>query len=129
MLFNSLLGLTSISQWSLFTGIGLIIFGFIEKKENFILWGQIVFIILGFLALYVLFSNGIIVPETDQGIISKELKVLAFFKGVVLFMILTIVSTILKLFKFRYWKFSVYIITFFALSLFFILVNIQQLAN
>jgi len=129
MQFNSLLELTSISQWSLFLGIALIIFGFIETKENFILIGQIVFIILGFFGLYIILSNSIAIPETDQIKIPKELKVLTFFKSVVLFLIFTTVSAIMSFFKIRYWKISVYITTLLALALFFIIVNIMQLPN
>ena len=126
---NSLLGLTSISQWALFLGIAAIIFGWIEKKEKFVLVGQFIFLLLGFLAFYILLTHEITVPQINGDSIPKEMKVLAFFKGVALFTGLVVLSLILKLFKLRIQKYSVYLLVFFALMLFFMVFNIQQMAN
>ena len=128
MISNYLLGLTSISQWALFLGIASILFGWVEKREKFILAGQIVFLLLGFLSLWVLLNDEIYVPEISDGNIPKQLKVLAYFKGVAIFMGLTIVSLLLKLFKLRFQKVSLYILLIFALALFFMVFNIQQMA-
>ena len=125
----SLLGLTSISQWTLFAGIALILFGFIEKRENLLLGGQVIFLLLGFFAVYVLLKNVIVVPELDQNTVPKELKILTFYKEIVLFTGLTLISLILKLFKLRFQKTSLYILVFFALMLFFIVFGIQQTPN
>ena len=126
---NSLLGLTSISQWALFLGIAAIIFGWIEKKEKFVLVGQFVFLLLGFLAFYILLTHEITVPQINGNNIPKELKALAFFKSVALFTGLVVLSLILKLFKLRIQKYSVYLLVFFALMLFFMVFNIQQMCN
>jgi hypothetical protein len=128
MISNNLLGLTSISQWALFLGIASILFGWVEKRERFVLAGQLVFLLLGFLALWILLTDEIFVPDVTNGIIPKQLKVLAYFKGVALFTGLTTVSLLLKLFKLRFHKASLYILLFFALMLFFMVFNIQQMA-
>jgi hypothetical protein len=125
----SLLELTSISQWTLFAGIAVILFGFIEKRDKMILGGQVIFLLLGLFAAYVLLCDVILVPKIVQNSIPKELKVLSFYKGVVLFTGLTIISLILKLFKLRFQKTSIYILVFFALMLFFMVFNIQQTPN
>jgi len=126
---NSFLGLTSISQWALFLGIAAIIFGWIEKKEKFILIGQLTFLALGFLALYVLLTDKIIVPPNNGIQIPKEMKVLAYFKSIALFMGLDVISLLMSLFKIRFYKVSTYLLLFFALMLFFMVFNIQQMPN
>ena len=129
MVSNSLLGLTSVSQWALFVGIALILFGWIEKKEKFVLAGQLIFLALGGLAIWILLTGGIFVPKTDGNTIPKELKVLAYFKGIVIFNGFVAVSLLLKLFNLRIQKSSVYLLIFFALLLFFMVFNIQQMPN
>jgi len=128
MISNSMLSLTSISQWGLFLGIASILFGWIEKRERYIVVGQMSFILIGFLAVWILLTNLIYVPEITNGTIPKQLRVLAFFKGVALFMGLTVVSLLLKFFKLRFQKASLIILLFFALVLFFMVFNIQQMA-
>lgn len=129
MLSNSLLELTSISQWALFLGIASIIFGWIEKREKFVLIGQLIFLVLGLFALYILLTDGIFAPQNDGTHIPKEMKVLAYFKGIALFMGLDVITLLLKLFNLRFRKVSVYLLVFFALMLFFMVFNIQQMAN
>lgn len=129
MISNYLLGLTSISQWGLFLGIALIIFGWVEKREKLILSGQLVFILIGIMAAWILLNNLIYVPEITDNNIPKQLKVLAYFKGVTAFMGLTVISILLKSFKLRFHKASVFILLFFALALFFMVFNIQQMAG
>ena len=126
----SLLGLTGISQWTLFAGIALILYGIVEKSDKMMMIGQVIFLLLGFFALYILVNDVILVPPIVVGNpVPKELRVLSFYKGVVLFSGLTITSLILKLFKIRFQKTSLYILVFFALMLFFMVFNIQQTPN
>jgi hypothetical protein len=125
----SLSGFTSISQWTLFLGIGLIIFGIIEKRENYVLAGQIAFIVLGILASLILFTKSIPVPTENTINIPKEIKALSFFKGAILMMAFALISLLLKLFKLPFQKTSIYILVFFALILFFMLFNITQMTN
>jgi len=129
MLSNSLVAIASISQWALFLGIVSILFGWIEKKEKFVLTGQIIFLLLGFFSLYILLADVILVPQFSGNILPKELKILAFLKGVALFTGLVVISLLLKLFKLRFRQVSVYMVIFFALFLFFMVFNIQQMAN
>ncbi len=129
MISNYLLGLTSISQWGLFSGIALIIFGWVEKREKLILAGQLVFVLIGLMAAWILLNNLIYVPEITNNNIPKQLKVVAYFKGVTAFMGLAVISILLKLFKLRFQMASVYILIFFALMLFFMVFNIQQMAT
>lgn len=124
---NSLSIATSISQWTLFLGIGFLIFGIIEKREHYILAGQIAFVMLGFFAIWILFPKGHYALAENPERLTKDLKSLAFFKGAVVFMGLTFITLALKLLKHRYQKFSIYILLFFALILFFMLVNIIQM--
>lgn len=119
----------SISQWTLFLGIGFIIFGIIDKRENYIRAGQIAFISLGTLALWILFTGSIHVPTENTISIPKELKALSFFKGAVIFMALTVLSLLQNLFKLPFQKISIYFLIFLALILFFILFNIIQTPN
>ena len=129
MISNYLLVLTSISQWGLFTGIALIIFGWVEKREKLILAGQLAFVLIGLMAAWILLNDLIYVPEITDNNIPKQLRVLAYFKGVTAFMGLAVISILMKLFKLRFHKASVYILIFFALMLFFMVFNIQQMSS
>ncbi len=129
MFSNSLLGYTSISQWLLFIGIGLCIFGLIEKKERIVLAGQIALLALGVWAAWILLTNQIAVPETTGSTMPKEARVVAYFRGVLLFSAVTVVSLLLQIFRLRFQKVSIYILLFFAMMLFFMVFNIQQMAN
>jgi hypothetical protein len=129
MISNYMLTLTSISQWALFLGIAAIFFGWAEKREKVVLVGQVVFVLLGLMAIWILLSDMIHVPEVTNGVIPKQLKVLAYFKGVVLFTVLAVVSLLLKIFKLRFQKASIYVLLFFALALFFMVFNLQQMSN
>lgn len=125
---NYLLSLTSISQWTLFAGIAAALFGWIEKRDKVELAGQIIFLLSGAMAVWVIFTNQIIVPETVGPEISKPAKALAYFKGVALLSVVTMVSIILKLFKIRFHKIALAITIAFALILFFLVFNLQKMA-
>ncbi len=127
MLIVSLLSLTSISQLALFLGIGLIIFGWVEKKQNLIIMGHAALIILGLFASWVLFGDFIQVPATPAAIIQKEVKLLGFFKGSAVLMGLSVVSLLMSWRKIRFHKTVVAIVILLALALFFMLVSIGQM--
>lgn len=129
MISNYLLSLTSISQWALFLGIASVLFGWIEKRDKFIFAGQMAFLLIGFMAVWIILTNQIFVPETTNNIIPKQLKVLAYFKGMIVFLIITSISILLKLFKLRFQKPSLIVLMLFALFMFFMVFNIQQMAN
>ena len=128
MISYILLGLTSVSQWGLFLGIASILFGFVEKNEKFVLAGQLAFLLIGILTLWVLLTDQIHIPDT-QGIITKQGRVLAYFKGMAWFSGLNVITLLLTLFKVRFYRIGIYILLFFALMLFFMVFNIQQMPN
>lgn len=127
MISNSLSGLASISQWTLFLGIGLILFSWIDKKEKLAIAGQVIFLILGLLSLWVLLTNTIVVPEIIGNTIPKEVKILSYFKLAALFAGFNLISLFLNLFKVRFHKFSLYLVVFVGLMLFFMVFGILQM--
>ena len=129
MVSNSLSGVASISQWTLFLGIGLIFFSWIEKKEKLALAGQVIFIVLGLISLWVLLANSIVIPEVIGNTIPKEVKILSYFKLVALFSGFNLISLLLNHFKVRYHKFSLYLVVFIGLMLFFMVFGILQTPN
>ncbi|BBE19579.1 hypothetical protein AQPE_3765 [Aquipluma nitroreducens] len=129
MVSNSLSGVASISQWTLFLGIGLIFFSWIEKKEKLALAGQVIFIVLGLISLWVLLTNSIVIPEVIGNTIPKEVKILSYFKLAAFFSGFNLISLLLNLFKVRYHKFSLYLVVFIGLMLFFMVFGILQTPN
>jgi len=124
---DSLLALTTISQYSLFLGIGLVFFSWIEKKEKLALTGLAIFVLLGLLSLWVLLTNTIEVPEANVNPISKEVKILSYFKLSAFFAGFGLISLMLNIFKLRFHKLSVYLAVFVGLSLFFMAFSILQM--
>ena len=127
MVSNSLSGLASISQWTLFLGIGLILYSWVEKKEQLAIAGQVIFLVLGLLSLWVLLTNTIVIPETIGSTIPKEVKILSYFKLAACFAGFNLISLLLYYFKVRYHKFSLYLIVFVGLMLFFMVFGILQM--
>ena len=127
MVSNSLSGLASISQWTLFLGIGLILYSWVEKKEQLAIAGQVIFLVLGLLSLWVLLTNTIVIPETIGSTIPKEVKILSYFKLAAGFAGFNLISLLLNYFKVRYHKFSLYLIVFVGLMLFFMVFGILQM--
>jgi len=127
MLIISILSLTSISQLALFLGIGLILFGWIEKKEKLLLAGQITLLLLGLFAVWILFANIIQVPIGDGSVVSKEAKMLGFCKIAIVLLAADIVSIVMTLLKIRFHLVSTTIVLLLAMMLFFMVFNIQQM--
>lgn len=123
----NLLGLTTISQYSLFLGIGLILFGWIEKKEKLVIAGQVIFLLLGLLSLWFLITNTIVVPEVKGNLIPKEVRILSYFKLSAYFAGFNLISLLLNFFKVRYYKFGLFLIVFTGLMLFFMVFSILQI--
>jgi len=122
-----LLALTTISQYSLFLGISLIFFGWIEKKERLVIVGQVIFLLLGLLSLWVLLTNTTVAPEINGNSIPKEVKILSYFKLSAYFAGFNLISLLLNLFKVRHQKFSLYLVVFTGLMLFFMVFSILQM--
>jgi hypothetical protein len=129
MVSNSLSSLASISQWTLFLGIGLILYSWVEKKEKLAIVGQAIFLLLGLLSLWVLLTNTIVVPEIIGSTIPKEVKILSYFKLAAFFAGFNLISLLLTLFKVRYHKFSLYLVVFVGLMLFFMVFGILQMSK
>jgi hypothetical protein len=127
MVSNSLSGLASVSQWTLFLGIGLILYSWVEKKEKLAIAGQAIFLLLGLLSLWILLTNKTVVPETIGSTIPKEVKIFSYFKLAAYFAGFNLISLLLNLFKVRYHKFSLYLVVFVGLMLFFMVFGILQM--
>ncbi|HLN72504.1 MAG TPA: hypothetical protein VK205_04365 [Prolixibacteraceae bacterium] len=126
MMTTNLLSLTSISQWGLFLGIVFIIYGWLESKDKFILAGQLTFVAISLLALWIVLTHQIEVTVSANGVLTKETKVLGFFKGYLWFSILNIVTLLMKIFKLRYQKIVLAGLILYALLLFFMLYSVMQ---
>jgi len=124
---NSLSGLAIVSQWTLFIGLGLVIFGWVEKKETLSIAGLGCFILLGLISLWTLLTNHVIIPETITNPINKEVKILSYFKLAAYFSAISLISLLLSIFKIRYNKLSVYLVVILGLMLFFMVFNILQI--
>jgi len=124
---NSLFGLAIVSQWTLFIGIGLVIFGWIEKKEKLSIAGQVCFILLGLISLWILLTNKIPIAETALNPITKEVKILSYFKLAAYFSVVNLVSLLLYVFKLRYYKWSAYLVVIIGLMLFFMVFNVLRI--
>jgi hypothetical protein len=126
---TNLLSLTSISQWGLFLGIVFIIYGWLESKDKFILAGQLTFLAISLLALWIILTHQIETNTPATGGITKETKVLGFFKGYLWFSILNVITLLMKIFKLRYLKAVLVVLILYALMLFFMLYSVMQTAG
>lgn len=123
---NSLPGIAIVSQWTLFLGLGLVIFGWIENKEQLSIAGLACFILLGIISLWTLLTSNVIISETITNPIPKEVKILSYFKLVAYFSAVSLISLLLSIFKIRYYKMSAYLVAILGLMLFFMVFNILQ---
>jgi hypothetical protein len=123
---NLLLTFTSSMQFGIFGAVVFIIFGWVDNKERFTDVGRFIFIALGIYALWILLSGQVQVPKTAGNEISKELRAISFFKGVVICSGICLLSLVLKLFKIRYYRFVTLICVVFSLFLFFTVYTLQQ---
>lgn len=123
----STLGQISVSQYSLFLGIALILLGWIEKKEKLVLIGQAVFVLLGLLVGWILFSENFSDAEPLGNVITKANKIHGFFKLTTYFAGINLISLLLLLIKNRFHKLTLVVITLAALALFFMAMNILQM--
>ncbi|MDX9881149.1 MAG: hypothetical protein RBS73_03720 [Prolixibacteraceae bacterium] len=116
---NLLLTFTSSIQFGIFGAIIFIIFGWVDNKEWVTDIGRFIFIALGIYALWILLSGQVQVPETSGNVTSRELRVISFFKGIVLCSGICLVSLFLKWMKICYYRFVTLICVVFSLFLFF----------
>lgn len=126
MFSNVLLQYSTISQWVLFLGISLMLFGWFERKDKVLLYGQIIFLILGGFALWIVCSGQINIPPISDTKLSKEMKILGFFQGILLLVVIDLIALALKIFKLRFQKACNMIVILLAMMLFFMVFNILQ---
>lgn len=127
MFSSTILQYSSISQWALFLGIALTLFGWFEKKDKILLSGQLLFLLLGLFALWILFTEKIDVPQIIGANITREVKIISFYKGVVILAGIDLISLLMKLFKLRFQTVSNAILILVALMLFFMIFNILRM--
>ena len=121
-----LLTYTSLAQYGLFLGIGLILFGWIEKKKQISLLGQLVFVLLGFYALWIILSHQIVAPVVQNTGIPKEIKIRSFFTSLLIGGGIGLITILLNYFNLRLKKISLVILLLYGLLLFFIVYHLQQ---
>jgi hypothetical protein len=129
MFSNPLFQYSSVSQWVLFLGIALILYGWTEKKDKILLAGQILLLLLGLFATWVIFSEIKNIPIETGGKLTKEMKAASFFKGVIILGVVDVASLMLGLLNYRFRKVSYGIVVFIALMLFFMAFNILQMPS
>ena len=123
----SILSITTIIQYALFGGIAMILFGWFEKKENLTFGGQVIFILSGIFALWILSSDTISVPAVQGANIPKEVKVLSIVKLTIWLSAINIVSIVLGVLKNRFYKAILSVVILAALALFFLIIDLQQI--
>lgn len=127
MFTNTIFQYSSFSQWILFLGIALILFGWFEKKDKFLLAGQLLFALLGLFALWVVLTELNDVHFLNGGKITKEIKVGSYFKGLIILGVIDFASLLQKLFGLRFQKAGYVILLLTALMLFFMVFNVLQM--
>ena len=124
---ESIIAYLTTSQYSLFFGVSLIIFGWMEKKEKLGLSGQVIFLLLGVLAAWIVSTNHIEITDPNMSIISKPVKALLFFKLCIGFGVLSLISVILGVMKSKWNQYGMIVSSVIALALFFMALNILQM--
>lgn len=122
-----LLGYISTAQYSLFFGVGLVIFGWMEKKDKLELSGQAVFVLLGVLAAWIVSTNHIEVSNQNIENLSKPVRALLFFKLCIGLGGLSLATIALGLLKNKLYKAGLVVSSVIALALFFMVLSILQM--
>jgi hypothetical protein len=125
----SLLSLTSIAQWILFSGIAIIVIGIIDKKEKIQLAGVSLLFILGVFSCFVLSTNTLSVNASEIAAQSKSAMVLIIYRSLLLILTLSGLSWISKFYIPRFYRVSLFLLIGVSLILFFVLFQIQKTAN
>ncbi len=114
-----------ITQVSLFAGIALIIFAWVEKKVLIEKAGQLTFIALGILAGWMLLSGSVTVPEVTDGAVPKEMYLVFYLFGLIIASLIGLAAFILHLLKSRFVKSFNILLILSALLLFFMVYNLM----
>ncbi len=113
-----------ITQVSLFAGIALIIFAWVEKKVLIEKAGQLTFVTLGILAGWMLLSGSVTVPEVTDGAVPKEMYLVFYLFGLIIASLIGLAAFILHLLKSRFVKSFNILLILSALLLFFMVYNL-----
>jgi predicted membrane channel-forming protein YqfA (hemolysin III family) len=121
------LALTTSSQWMLFLAMALIIFSWIEQKKRILQAGQMLFLLLGVLSLWIILGGLIPVPDVlPREETPVEAKALTYFSGLVLTGILGFASFLLGWRQSKWTKPVNIVLVAIALALFFMVYHLQQ---
>ena len=113
-----------LTQVSLFAGIALIIFAWVEKKILFEKAGHFIFIALGLLAGWILLSGSITVPEVNDGNVPKTMQLIFYLFGLVIASFVGLAAFILHLFASKLTRWLNGLLVLIALPLFFMVYNL-----
>lgn len=108
--------LRSVPVYFLFGGLSLYLFAWIEKKPKLGIWGELLFVVVGILALITLLSGMIPSPKTP-GLVEEHVQmVIKMLTLLVLTGGLAVASILIRLIRKKHW--IPIILAVFALSLF-----------
>ncbi len=108
-----------ITQISLFAGIAMIIFAWVEKKILIEKVAHLVFVAMGVLAAWLVMSGQIVVPEVLDGTVPKEMRLVFYVFGLIVTSVLGLAAFILRFLKMRFVAWFNVILVVCALLLFF----------
>ena len=113
-----------ITQLGLFAGIAMIIFAWVEKKVLIEKAGQLVFVVLGVLAGWILASGSVVIPEPTDGTMPEEMSLVFYLFGLIVASLIGLTAFILHLLKSRFVKAFNVLLVVCALLLFFMVYNL-----
>lgn len=111
--------LRSIPQYFLFGGLALFLYSWIEKKTKIALWGEVIFLIIGIIALITMFSGMIPSPKTE-GLVQEHVEMV--IKMLVMLAInglFSAISIVVRIIRKKPWNPLVLVVFGLSLYLFF----------
>ena len=109
-----------ISQVSLFAGIAMLIFAWVEKK----LWiekaGQLLFVAMGLMAAWIIVYGNLGIEKPADGIMTKEVKTAFYLFGLIVASVTALAAFILRLMKSKVAAWLNIVLAVAALLLFFL---------
>lgn len=124
---QTFLALATSSQWLLFIAMSLIIYSWIERKKMIQQAGQLLFVILGIFALWVIFSGQIMVPKVSpDNAAPVEARLLTYFSGLVFTAFLGLAGFVLGFVKARWVNALNLIVVPVSLFLFFMVYELMK---
>ena len=109
-----------ISQVCLFGGIAMLIFAWVEKKSWIEKAGQLMFVVMGFFAAWIIMSGQLVIPETETKSVTKEMQTMFYLFGLIVASLFGLAAYILRLMKSKVASWLNFILVLIALVLFFL---------